>query len=76
MSQMNMIQAINSAHDIMMEKDPSVVVLGEDVGYFGGVFRCTDGLQEKYGEHRVIDALPVGPTGRGILVDDVSARDG
>lgn len=56
MSQMNMIQAINSAHDIMMEKDPSVVVLGEDVGYFGGVFRCTDGLQKKYGEHRVIDA--------------------
>ena len=28
----------------------------EDVGYFGGVFRCTDGLQRKYGEHRVIDA--------------------
>jgi 2-oxoisovalerate dehydrogenase E1 component beta subunit len=56
MSQMNMIQAINSAHDIMMEKDPSVVVLGEDIGYFGGVFRCTDGLQKKYGEHRVIDA--------------------
>lgn len=56
MSQMNMIQAINSAHDIIMEKDPSVVVLGQDVGYFGGVFRCTDGLQKKYGEHRVIDA--------------------
>ena len=56
MSQMNMIQAINSAHDVMMEKDPSVIVLGQDVGYFGGVFRCTDGLQEKYGEHRVIDA--------------------
>ena len=34
----------------------SVVVIGEDVGYFGGVFRCTDGLQRKYGEHRVIDA--------------------
>jgi 2-oxoisovalerate dehydrogenase E1 component beta subunit len=56
MSQMNMIQAINSAHDVMMEKDPTVVVLGQDVGYFGGVFRCTDGLQKKYGEHRVIDA--------------------
>ncbi len=56
MSQMNMIQAINSAHHLMMEKDPSVVVLGEDVGYFGGVFRCTDGLQKKFGEHRVIDA--------------------
>ncbi len=56
MSQMNMIQAINSAHHVMMEKDPTVVVLGQDVGYFGGVFRCTDGLQKKYGEHRVIDA--------------------
>jgi 2-oxoisovalerate dehydrogenase E1 component beta subunit len=56
MSQMNMIQAINSAHDVMMERDPTVVVLGQDVGYFGGVFRCTDGLQKKYGEHRVIDA--------------------
>ena len=56
MAQMNMIEAIRSALDIVMDKDPNVVVLGEDVGYFGGVFRCTDGLQRKYGEHRVIDA--------------------
>lgn len=56
MTQMTMIQAINSALDIMLEKDPSVVILGQDVGYFGGVFRCTDGLQKKHGEHRVIDA--------------------
>ncbi len=56
MAQMSMIQAIQSAHDVMLERDPSVVVLGQDVGYFGGVFRCTDGLQKKYGEHRVIDA--------------------
>jgi 2-oxoisovalerate dehydrogenase E1 component beta subunit len=56
MSQMNMIQAINSALDEMLEKDPTVIILGQDVGYFGGVFRCTDGLQAKYGEHRVIDA--------------------
>ena len=56
MSQMNMIQAINSALDAIMEKDPTVIILGQDVGYFGGVFRCTDGLQAKYGEHRVIDA--------------------
>ncbi|NNJ65615.1 MAG: alpha-ketoacid dehydrogenase subunit beta, partial [Xanthomonadales bacterium] len=53
---MNMIQAIHSAHDVMLERDDTVVVLGQDVGYFGGVFRCTDGLQKKYGEHRVIDA--------------------
>src|SRR5256885_7278538 len=52
---MNMVQAINSAMDIMLERDPRVVVLGEDVGYFGGVFRCTEGLQRKYGEHRVFD---------------------
>jgi len=56
MAQMNMIQAIRSALDVVMQKDPNVVILGEDVGYFGGVFRCTDGLQRKYGEHRVIDA--------------------
>ena len=56
MAQMNMIEAIRSALDIVMDKDPSVIVMGEDVGYFGGVFRCTDGLQRKFGEHRVIDA--------------------
>ncbi len=56
MAQMNMIQAIRSALDVMMDRDRSVVVIGQDVGYFGGVFRCTDGLQRKFGEHRVIDA--------------------
>ncbi len=55
MANMNMVQALNSAMDIMLERDPRVVVLGEDVGYFGGVFRCTDGLQRKYGEQRVLD---------------------
>jgi len=56
MAQMTMVQAIRSAMDVMMEKNPDVIVMGEDVGYFGGVFRCTDGLQRKFGEHRVIDA--------------------
>jgi len=56
MAQMSMIDAIRSAMDVLMEKDPNVIVLGQDIGYFGGVFRCTDGLQRKYGEHRVIDA--------------------
>jgi 2-oxoisovalerate dehydrogenase E1 component beta subunit len=56
MAQMNMVQALNSAMDIMLERDSSVIVLGQDVGYFGGVFRCTEGLQRKYGEHRVLDA--------------------
>jgi len=55
MPQMNMIQALNSAMDVMLGRDASVVIMGQDVGYFGGVFRTTDGLQRKYGEHRVLD---------------------
>jgi len=56
MSTMNMIQALNSAMDVMMERDPNVLVFGEDAGYFGGVFRVTDGLQRKYGVSRCFDA--------------------
>ena len=56
MTRMNMIQAINSAMDVVMERDDGVTVLGEDVGYFGGVFRATAGLQKKYGRNRVFDA--------------------
>ena len=52
---MNMIEAINDALDIMLERDPDVIVMGEDVGYFGGVFRATAGLQEKHGKTRVFD---------------------
>jgi 2-oxoisovalerate dehydrogenase E1 component beta subunit len=55
MPQMTMIQALRSAMDVMLERDPDVVVFGEDVGYFGGVFRCTEGLQSKYGTSRVFD---------------------
>ncbi len=52
---MTMIQALRSAMDVMLERDPNVVVFGQDVGYFGGVFRCTEGLQAKYGKSRVFD---------------------
>jgi pyruvate dehydrogenase E1 component beta subunit len=52
---MNMVQAINDAHDIKLAEDPNVVVYGEDVGVEGGVFRVTSGLQKKYGEERVFD---------------------
>ncbi len=52
---MNMVQALNSAMDAMLARDPDVVIFGEDVGYFGGVFRVTDGLQKKYGRQRVFD---------------------
>jgi 2-oxoisovalerate dehydrogenase E1 component beta subunit len=48
--------------DVMLERDKSVVVMGQDVGYFGGVFRVTDGLQRKYGEHRVLD-MPIAEGG-------------
>jgi len=51
-----MIQALRSAMDVMLERDDNVVVYGQDVGYFGGVFRCTEGLQEKHGRTRVFDA--------------------
>jgi 2-oxoisovalerate dehydrogenase E1 component beta subunit len=56
MSKMNMIQALNSAMDNMMERDANVLAFGEDAGYFGGVFRVTAGLQEKYGLDRCFDA--------------------
>jgi len=55
MARMNMIQAINSALDVAMARDPKVLAFGEDVGYFGGVFRCTAGLQKKYGKTRCFD---------------------
>ena len=53
---MTMIQALRSAMDVMMERDDNVVVFGQDVGYFGGVFRVTEGLQAKYGKPRCFDA--------------------
>ncbi|MEA3057571.1 MAG: 2-oxoisovalerate dehydrogenase component beta subunit, partial [Sphingomonadales bacterium] len=62
MAVMNMIQALNSAHDVMLGRDDNIVVLGEDVGYFGGVFRVTEGLQKKYGTTRVFDT-PIAENG-------------
>src|SRR5437667_4895625 len=51
----NIIQAVNDALRIEMRRDPRVVVMGEDVGKFGGVFRATLGLIEEFGADRVID---------------------
>ena len=56
MANMNMVEAVNSAIDTMLSKDEDVIMFGEDVGYFGGVFRTSDGLQEKHGKHRVFDS--------------------
>jgi 2-oxoisovalerate dehydrogenase E1 component beta subunit len=50
-----MIEAIRDAMAVMMERDDNVVVFGEDVGYFGGVFRCTAGLQQRFGKSRCFD---------------------
>jgi pyruvate dehydrogenase E1 component beta subunit len=55
MPQMNMVQAINDGLRVAMRRDDRVVVLGEDVGKLGGVFRVTAGLQDEFGEERVID---------------------
>jgi pyruvate dehydrogenase E1 component beta subunit len=55
MPKMNMVQALNLALRQEMEKDDNVVVLGEDVGVDGGVFRVTEGLIEAFGERRVVD---------------------
>ena len=55
MPDMNMIEAIRDALDVKMSQDSDVLVFGEDVGYFGGVFRATAGLQETHGLHRCFD---------------------
>jgi 2-oxoisovalerate dehydrogenase E1 component beta subunit len=55
MAQLTLIQAINDAMRIALERDPSVVILGEDVGKNGGVFRATEGLWKRFGDDRVID---------------------
>lgn len=62
MARMTMIESIRDAMDVSMGRDDGVVVFGEDVGYFGGVFRCTQGLQKKYGSHRCFDA-PINESG-------------
>jgi len=62
MSVMTLAQALNGALDTALDADDRVVLLGEDIGRSGGVFRITDGLLEKYGENRVFDT-PVAESG-------------
>ncbi|TPL69696.1 alpha-ketoacid dehydrogenase subunit beta [Mesorhizobium sp. B2-4-1] len=62
MPRQTMIEAIRDAMDVSMGRDEKVVVFGEDVGFFGGVFRCTQGLQAKYGKSRCFDA-PINESG-------------
>ncbi len=53
--QLNMVQAINSTLDLLMAENDSIILLGEDIGKDGGVFRVTEGLQAKFGSERVMD---------------------
>jgi 2-oxoisovalerate dehydrogenase E1 component beta subunit len=62
MAVMNMIQALNSAMDVLLTRDPDVLIFGEDVGFFGGVFRATEGLQKKHGLERCFDT-PIAEAG-------------
>src|SRR5919202_1893111 len=55
MAQITMAKALNAALGDAMEDDDRVVLLGEDVGTLGGVFRISDGLQKDFGEQRVVD---------------------
>ena len=68
MTTMNMVQAINQALSQGMAKDSSIIMLGEDIGTDGGVFRVTDGLLSKFGPERVIDTplVELGIIGMGI----------
>lgn len=63
-----MVQAINDALAVALERDPKVLLFGEDVGVMGGVFRASDGLQQRFGEERVFDTplAEAGIVGLGI----------
>src|ERR1041385_2845739 len=55
MTKMTLAKALNEGLRKAMENDPKVLIMGEDVGKLGGVFRITDGLQKDFGDQRVID---------------------
>ena len=65
-----MVEAINDAFHVELARDDDVLVLGEDVGRAGGVFRATAGLRERFGENRCVDT-PLAEA--GILGDDLDA---
>src|SRR4051794_24127937 len=66
MPKMTMVKAINDALRVELQRDPNVLVFGEDVGVNGGVFRVTDGLAKEFGEDRVFDT-PLAESGIGGL---------
>src|SRR5680860_284328 len=64
MAEINMIEAIRSTLAAEMERDERVLLLGQDIGVNGGVFRATEGLQDRFGEERVVDM----PLAEGVIV--------
>jgi 2-oxoisovalerate dehydrogenase E1 component beta subunit len=73
MSEITIIQAVNMALRRALEDDPAVVVLGQDVGRHGGVFRATEGLQQRFGSKRVLDT-PLAETMIGGLAIGMAAQ--
>ena len=73
MAKMTMVQALNLALRQEMEKDDSVIVLGEDVGVDGGVFRVTDGLIDRFGGERVLNT-PLAENGIEIRGDEATRK--
>ena len=73
MPTLNMVQALNSAMDNLLDHDDNVVIFGEDVGYFGGVFKTTVGLQAKYGVQRVFDT-PINESAIAAMAIGMAAR--
>ena len=75
MTKMNVVGAVNSALRNELKRDKKVMILGEDVGINGGVFRCTDGLQKEFGADRVVDTplaeLGIIGTSIGLAVNGV-----
>src|SRR5918999_4709482 len=64
MAVMSMLEAIRSTLAAEMERDERVILLGQDIGANGGVFRATEGLHERFGEERVVDM----PLAEGVIV--------
>jgi len=73
MSELTLIQSINLALRRALEEDPAVVLLGQDIGRHGGVFRATEGLQQRFGSNRVLDT-PLAETMIGGLAIGMAAQ--
>src|SRR5437763_10747709 len=61
---LNMIEAIRSTLSVEMERDERILLLGQDIGFNGGMFRATEGLQARFGEERVVDM----PLAEGVII--------